>query len=174
VEARRLLAAAGFPGGRGFPRVELLYNTAEQHRALAEAVQQRWRRELGIEITLLNQEWTVYLDAINRSHAFQLARGGWVTAEPHIHLERWQTGHATNQAGWGHAGYDRLLAAALAAPTTAERYARYREMETILAEEMPFIPVYFHTLPRLVSPKVLGYRTTLEDAFPWAAVDLQP
>jgi oligopeptide transport system substrate-binding protein len=174
TEARRLLAAAGFPGGRGFPRVELLYNTAEQHRALAEAVQQRWRRELGIEITLLNQEWTVYLDAINRSHSFQLARGGWVVAEPHIHLERWQTGHATNQAGWSHAGYDRLLAAALAAPTTAERYARYREMEAILAEEMPFIPVYFHTLPRLVSPKVIGYRTTLEDAFPWAAVDLQP
>jgi ABC-type oligopeptide transport system substrate-binding subunit len=103
-----------------------------------------------------------------------LARGGWVVAEPHIHLERWQTGHATNQAGWSHPGYDRLLAAALAAPTTAERYARYREMEAILAQEMPFIPVYFHTLPRLVSPKVIGYRTTLEDAFPWSAVDLRP
>src|SRR6185369_9727803 len=49
AEARRLLAAAGYPEGRGFPTVELLYNTLEKHRVIAEAIQQMWRKNLGID-----------------------------------------------------------------------------------------------------------------------------
>lgn len=174
AEARRLLAAAGFPGGRGLPPVELLYNTSENHRAVAEAIQEMWRKNLGVAVTLTNQEWKVYLDVLNKSHDFQVARAGWISAEPHIHLERWQTGHATNQPQWSNADYDRLLRAALAAPTTEERYGHYREMEKILGAEMPVAPLYFYTLPRLMNPKVIGYRTTMEDAFPWKEVDLAP
>lgn len=174
AEARRLLAAAGFPAGRGFPPVELLYNSSENHRAIAEAVQQMWRKNLGLEVTLANQEWKVYLDSINRSHAFQVARAGWISAEPHIHLGRWQTGNASNHAQWSHPEYDRLLEEALAAPTTEARFACYRQMEQILNDEMPIAPIYFYTLPRLMSPKVTGYRTLMEDSFPWKEVGLGP
>jgi oligopeptide transport system substrate-binding protein len=170
--ARKLLGDAGFPGGKGLPPVELLYNTSENHRAIAEAIQQMWRRHLGVEVTLANQEWKVYLDVINKTRTHQIARAGWVSAEPHIHLEKWSTGHANNSAQWSHAGYDRLLREATAARTTAERYDRYREMERILNDEMPIIPIYSMTMPRLVSPKVVGYRTTMDDSFPWQDVDL--
>lgn len=172
--ARRPLAEAGFPGGKGLPPVELLYNTSENHRAIAEAIQEMWRRNLGVEVTLANQEWKVYLDAINKTHQFQVARAGWITAEPHDHLERWSTGHNSNYAQWSNADYDRLLRAAIAAPTTPARYEVYREMEKILNDEMPIAPVYFYTLPRLVSPKVRGFRTLLDDMFPWQEVDLAP
>lgn len=139
-----------------------------------EAIQQMWRKNLGVAVTLTNQEWTVYLDVLNKSHDFQVARAGWISAEPHIHLERWQTGHATNQPQWSNADYDRLLRAALAAPTTEARYEYYRQMEKTLGEEMPVAPLYFYSLPRLMNPKVIGYRTTMEDSFPWKEVDLAP
>ena len=172
--AQRLLAEAGFPGGRGLPPIELLYNTSENHRAIVEAIQQMWRRHLGAEVTLANQEWKVYLDAINKTHAFQVARAGWVTAEPHDHLERWSTGHNSNYAQWSNAEYDRLLREAIAAPTTTARYEVYQRMEQILNDEMPIAPIYFYTLPRLISPKVTGFRTLLDDMFPWQEVDLRP
>jgi oligopeptide transport system substrate-binding protein len=61
-DARRLLAEAGYPNGRGFPSLELLYNTNTNHRVVAEAIQQMWKKNLNIDITLTNQEWKVYLD----------------------------------------------------------------------------------------------------------------
>ena len=172
--ARQLLADAGYPGGKGLPPVELLYNTSENHRVIAEALQQMWRRNLGVNVTLANQEWKVYLDVLTKTRNYQIARAGWVSAEPHLHLERWATGHHDNFAQWSNAEYDRLVQAALAAPTTAARYQSYQRMEQILNDEMPFIPIYFYTLPRLVSPKVVGYRTNLDDTFPWQDVDLKP
>lgn len=172
--ARQLLAAAGFPGGKGLPPIELLYNTQDNHRAIAEAIQQMWRKNLGAEVTLANQEWKVFLDALSKSHAFQIARAGWLTAEPHAHLERWGTGDASNYAQWSNPDYDRLLGEAVAAPTDADRHDRYRQMEKILNDEMPVCPLYFSTLPRLVSTKVRGFRTNLNDSFPWQEVDLAP
>ena len=172
--ARQLLVEAGFPGGKGLPPIELLYNSSENHRAVAEAIQQMWRRNLGVEVALLNQEWKVYLDTVSKTHVFQVARAGWVTAEPHDHLERWLTGHNSNYAQWSHADYDRLVHESMAAPTTAARYAVYQQMEKILNEEMPVAPIYFYTLPRLVSPKVINFRTILDDMWPWQDVDLAP
>ncbi|MEE4110124.1 MAG: peptide ABC transporter substrate-binding protein, partial [Halieaceae bacterium] len=75
-EARRLLTEAGFPAGAGFPPLSLLYNTSEDHRTIAVAVQQMWKQHLGVDITLENQEWQVYLGAV-REGRFQIARRGW-------------------------------------------------------------------------------------------------
>ena len=59
-EARRLLAEAGYPDGKGFPSLDLLYNTTEGHRIIAEAIQQMWKKNLNINVTLQNQEWKVF------------------------------------------------------------------------------------------------------------------
>jgi len=61
AEAQRLLAEAGYPEGKGFPKLTLLYNTSEGHKKIAEAIQQMWKKNLGIEVGLTNQEWQVYL-----------------------------------------------------------------------------------------------------------------
>ena len=60
-EAKRLMAEAGYPDGKGFPTIELLYNTLEAHRIIAESIQQMWKKNLGIDVQLVNQEWKVYL-----------------------------------------------------------------------------------------------------------------
>jgi oligopeptide transport system substrate-binding protein len=174
ASARRLLADAGFPGGKGLPPIELFYNTSENHRAIAEAIQQMWRKNLGVEVTLANQEWKVYIDALKKTRTFQVARAGWISGEAHLHLYRWETGHSNNDAQWSNSTYDRLLRESLAAPTTNARIAIYQEMEKILIDEMPMMPIYFTTLPRLISPKVIGFRTTLDDSYPWQDADLAP
>jgi oligopeptide transport system substrate-binding protein len=81
-------AQAGYPGGKGFAPFDILYNTSESHKSIAEAIQQMWKRELGIDARLLNQEWKVYLDTEKRKD-YDVSRGGWIGdyADPSTFLE---------------------------------------------------------------------------------------
>jgi oligopeptide transport system substrate-binding protein len=173
AEARQLLAAAGYPGGQGFPAVELLYNTSENHRATAEAIQQMWKRQLGIDITLLNQEWKVYLDSQHTTN-FTIARAGWIAdyLDPHVFLEIWVTGNGNNDTNWSNAEYDRLFHQALAAKDEPTRYALYQKMDAILVDECPVIPIYYYNRVYAMSPKVRGHHPTLLDNHPYKYIYL--
>ena len=173
AEAKRLLAEAGYPDGRGFPDVQLLYNTLEKHRIIAEAIQQMWRKNLGIGISLYNQEWKVYMDA-QHTQNFQLQRAGWIGdyVDPHAFLDLWETGNTNNDSNWGNPEYDRLLRSALDAKTDTERFEAYQRMEEILLNEMPIMPLYFYTYVRLVRPNV-HFITTPLDNFPWKYADME-
>ncbi len=175
TEAKRLLAEAGYPDGKGFPKVELLYNTLEKHRTIAEALQQMWRKNLGIDLTLYNQEWKVYMDA-QHTQNFQLQRAGWIAdyVDPHSFFDMWETGGGNNDTNWGNPEYDRLLHTALDTKSTTARYEVYQQMEKILVEEMPVMPIFFYTRARLVSSKLKGFVTTPIDNYPWKYADLAP
>lgn len=173
-DARRLLAEAGYPGGKGFPHAELLYNSSENHRAIAEAIQQMWKRNLGVEISLTNQEWKVYLDSQDNL-AYDISRSGWIAdyVDPHAFLDQWETGGGNNDTGWSNARYDQLLDESLDAPDTAGRYAIYQEMEGILVDELPILPIYFYTRVNLRDPMVKGYYPTLLDNHPYKYIYLE-
>lgn len=175
AEARKLLAEAGYPNGAGFPRVDLLYNTLEKHKIIAEALQQMWRQNLGVEINLVNEEWKVYI-ADQHSKNFQLERAGWIAdyIDPHVFFDLWETNGGNNDSNWGNPEYDRLLHSALSAPDTAARYAIYQKMEQILIDEMPVLPIYYYTRARLISPRVLGFVSTPVDNCPWKYCDMAP
>ena len=110
AEARRLLAAAGFPGGRGFPRLGILYNTNEDHKRVAEVVGDQLKRALGIDVGAYNQEWQSFLDTV-RGLNYDIARAGWIGdyGDPNTFLGSWVTGGANNQTGYGSELYDRLI-----------------------------------------------------------------
>jgi oligopeptide transport system substrate-binding protein len=111
AKARALLAEAGYPGGKGFPKVALLYNTSEQHEQLADVVAGHLRRNLGVEVAPFNQEWQAY-QASQLAMEYDLCRAGWIGdyADPNTFLDMWITNGGNNQTGWSNALYDRLIA----------------------------------------------------------------
>ncbi len=156
--ARQLLAEAGYPGGRGWPQVELVYNTSEDHRKIAVALQQMWKKELAVRVTITNQEWQVYLNTLDEGD-YQVARMGWIggTGDPTDMLEIFTTGNLSNDTGFSDPRYDEiLLEQAPAAIDPAERMALLREAETILMQQAPVLPLYAYTSKHLVQPSVSG------------------
>jgi len=172
-EARRLLAEAGFPEGKGFPPLELLYNTSEQHRVIAEAVQQMWKTGLGVDVQLVNQEWKVYLDTVRRGD-YQIARGSWIGDynDPKTFLDMWVTDGGNNRTGWASPDYDRLIQDAARERDPHQRLALLGGAEEILVREMPVAPIYFYVRNMLIQPAVQGWYPTLLDHHPYKHVRL--
>lgn len=172
--ARRLLAEAGYPGGKGFPALEYLYNTNESHRKIAEAIQQMWRRELGISITLVNQEGKVWADTM-RAGNYDIARMAWVGdyVDPSTFLDIMTTDNGNNETGWGSEQYDRLIAEATRTVDESRRYALYAQCEQILADECPIAPLYFYNRNNLRLPAVKGWYDNPIDMHPYTGVYLE-
>lgn len=113
AEAKRLLAEAGFPDGKGFPKFGILYNTFEMHKKLAEVLADQLRRNLNIDAVAYNQEWQSY-QASTRAMDYDLSRYGWIGdyEDPNTFLDIWLTNGGNNKTGWGSPVYDRLIEAA--------------------------------------------------------------
>jgi oligopeptide transport system substrate-binding protein len=160
--ARRLLAEAGFPEGRGFPQVAVLYNTTERHRTIAEAVQQMWRKELGIDISLRNEEWGVYLQSMDTKN-FDIVRTGLLLEpyDPWMFLETYTTGFGFNRTGWSNAEYDRLVEALEAAADPVERESLAQQAEALLMQEVPIVPFHFYRENYLVHRDVQNWEDSL-------------
>lgn len=111
--ARALLAEAGFPEGRGFPRIGLAYNTNDMNKKLAEVVADQLRRNLGVDLAPYNQEWQSFLVTL-RGKDYDMARSGWNGdyLDPNTFLDMWVTNGANNQTGFGSSSYDVLIRAA--------------------------------------------------------------
>lgn len=166
-EARRLLAEAGYPGGRGFPRIDILYNTHEAHRSIAELIQAQWKRTLGIDVSIQNQEWSVYLSEV-RQGRYWVGRAAWIGdyLDPNTFLDMFVTGGANNQTGWGNPRYDELIESAKSELDPEKRLAYFREAETILMDELPVIPVYYYVTKHMIRPYVKGFYNNIQDVHP--------
>lgn len=166
--AREALTAAGYPGGRGFPEAEILINTSENHRRVAEAIQEMWRRSLGIEVSIRNEEWKVYLESQSQLR-YTLSRAGWIGdyVDPITFLEMWTTGNGNNDTGWSNARFDALIQQAMRAEDQAEHFTLLREAESILLSELPVIPIYIYTRIYMIDPRVRGWHPKLLDNRPY-------
>ena len=174
-KARRLLAEAGYPGGEGFPEFELLFNSSESHRTVAVAIQQMWKRELGVDIRLHNQEWKVYLDT-RKNRNFDIARAAWIGdyVDPNTFLGLFTGDSGNNHTGWRNPRYDRLMERAARIRDRARRHALFQKAETILLEEMPVIPIYFYVSSTLLDEAVRGWHPNIRDYHPYQDVWLEP
>ncbi|MEM7781106.1 MAG: peptide ABC transporter substrate-binding protein [Pseudomonadota bacterium] len=171
--ARALLAEAGYPGGEGFPQAEILINTSENHRKIAEAIQAMWREKLGIEIGIYNQEWKVYLDSQSQLN-YDVSRAGWIAdyVHPMTFLEIFTAGNGNNDTGWENAEYDSLIRQAQTASSEEARIELMRQAEAILMEELPIVPIYWYTRPRMIDPRVEGWNPKLLDNRPYKNITI--
>jgi oligopeptide transport system substrate-binding protein len=165
--ARELLAEAGYPGGRGMPPVEIMFNTAESHRTIAEKIQSDWKTNLGIDVELKQQEWGVYLASV-RALDYWIVRAGWIAdyADPNTFLDMFVTGGENNQTGWANEQYDELIARAAEQVDLVERAKTLAAAEAILMDELPIIPIYFYVSTNLVRPYVKNFYANAQDIHP--------
>jgi oligopeptide transport system substrate-binding protein len=166
-KAKALLAEAGYPRGRGFPKIDVLYNTSEAHQAIAELIQAQWKQTLGIDVGLRNQEWTAYLIS-RRTGDYHVARAGWTAdyIDPNTFLEMFTTGNPNNHTRWGNGEYDRLVEMAHNETDDSLRMRHFHRAEAILMEELPIIPLYSYVTQDMVRPYVKGFYDNLLDVHP--------
>lgn len=174
-KARALLAAAGYAGGKDFPKVEVLFNTSQDHRKIAEAIQEMWKRELGIDVGLSNQEFASYMKATT-SLQYQVARRSWIGdyKDPNTFLFILRGGDGNNRTGWSNARFDSLIAAAGREMDATRRLQHLAAAEAIALEEMPYLPIYGYRTVELVAPYVRGWYPTALDSHPLKALWLDP
>ena len=141
--------------------VTLLYNTSESHKLLAEAVQEMWRRNLGVQVQLANQEWKVFLDTLDRRD-YQVARDNWIAdyGDPMTFLELFTTGNGNNVSGYSNPEYDRLIASARSGSSPSARTEAMHRAEALLIDEAVVMPLYFYNSPVLARSRVKGVERT--------------
>jgi oligopeptide transport system substrate-binding protein len=167
--AKKLLAEAGYGDQKPFPRVELLFNTSEAHKQVAESIVQQWHANLGVEVALRNSEWKVYL-ADTEKMDYQVARASWIGdyGDPNTFFDLWITNGGNNRTGWSDKEYDSLLAQSQAERDPAKRIAILKQMETILVErELPVMPVYMYVNQGLLKDSVRGWHENVRDIHPY-------
>lgn len=168
VEAKKLLAEAGFPEGKNFPKISVKFNTADVHRKIAEVVQEMWKKTLHVNIELSNVEWSVFLSD-QKEGKFQIMRRAWVGdyLDPYSFLSILLSDGSNNKSGWKNQRYDDLLRRSNEVTHRDERFSLFMEAEKIIAEEQPYIPIYFYTRPFLKKPYLRGFWPNLLDRHEW-------
>lgn len=174
-KARRLLAEAGFPDGKGFPRLKVLIASRETAATLAQAMQAMWRDTLGIDVEIENKEWNAYLVAMQELD-YDIAFGGWIGdyLDPLTFLEMWTPGNGNNNTGWDSPAYVDLIQKSFSETDTARRYELLQQAEKILIDDAPILPIAWYARNYLIHPSVEGWHPLLLSNNPYQFIRLIP
>ena len=169
-EAKKLLAAAGFPGGKDFPAFTILYNTSSNHKRIMEFIQAQWKTNLGITVELKNQDFATYLDTKNKAHDFDIARAGWIAdyLDPATFSDMFETGNSQNSGLYSSKKYDAALAKSRAQLGSA-RFASLMEAEKVLIDEdYAVLPIYHYVTQNMIDLDAWdGWYKNPLNAHPW-------
>ena len=156
-------------------KLVLLTTDRETSKIMAEAFQDMWKKNLGIEIEIQQREWKTYLDRMTQLD-YDIATGGWIGdyPDPTTFLDMWKKGDGNNRTGWSNASYEATLAEAEKIQNPTERIRKLEQAESIFLSEMPIIPIYWFTTNYLLHPSVKGWDPLLLNNHPYKFVELVP
>jgi oligopeptide transport system substrate-binding protein len=171
--AKRLLAEAGYPNGQGLPTFTIIYNTLDSHQVIAEYLQQVWKTNLGVNVTLQNLEWATFLEE-RKTSRMELGRAGWIAdyADAQNFLDLLITDGGNNDGHYSNPEYDRLIRQAASLPDGAERNNVMRQAEEIaITRDQVVIPIYYYVSQNLINlDKWDGWYTNPQDVHPWVGI----
>lgn len=153
-EARRLLAEAGYPDGRGLRGLKILFNTGFGHEHVAQQIQRNWAEHLGVRVGLEGVESGVFGHRL-KSQDYTIARAGWFGdyRDPTTYLDKFITTNGNNDARYSNSTYDAMMAAALVERDPVRRMALYREAEALMLADAPIAPIFQYAEVRLYDPR---------------------
>lgn len=170
AKARALLAEAGYPGGKGLPRIEYLYFPKTVETNIAVELQSMWKEHLGVPVQIVKQEWKVYLASM-KSLQYQMCRSSWVGDynDPNTFLEMFTSASGNNRTGWKSPDYDGLLATAAIVADPAQRNATLSQAEQLLVStDAVILPIYYYVGVQFYHPdRLTGVRPNLIDDHPF-------
>ncbi|MBS6057964.1 MAG: oligopeptide ABC transporter substrate-binding protein OppA [Pantoea sp.] len=157
AQAKQLLAQAGY-GEQKPLSFTLLYNTSDQNKKQAIAAASMWKKNLGANVTLQNQEWKTMLNTRHEGN-YDVARATWCADynEPSTFLNMMLSDASTNTGFYRSPAFDALIAQSLNAADAKQRAALYQQAEAQLDKDSALVPVYYRVSVRLVKPWVGGY-----------------
>ena len=156
-EAKKLLAEAGFTAEKPLT-FDLLYNTSDLHKKLDIAAASIWKKNLGANVKLENQEWKTFLDTRHQGN-YDVSRAGWCADynEPTSFLNMVLSDSSNNTVHYKSPAFDKLIADTLKATDDAQRSELYSQAEQLLDKDSAIVPVFYYVNARLVKPWVGGY-----------------
>jgi len=166
-EARRLYEQAGYSDDKPL-RVEIRYNTGDNHKKIALAIASMWKQTLGVYVTLVNEEFRVFLQNRKQKVITQVFRVGWISDynDPYSFLELFRTGNGQNDYGYSDSTFDALLDEVGTERVRARRERLMFEAERVLMSDYVIIPIYSYVTKRLVNPHLRGWRNNVMDHHP--------
>lgn len=162
--ARRLYKEAGY--GEDNPlRVEVRYNTSDTNRKIAVAIQSMWAEVLGVEATLINEEFQVLLANMRDAEVTQVFRSSWLGDynDAHTFLSVLLADSPANMPRYANREFDSLMLRAAEQVDLVRRRLYLEEAERIMLADHPVIPLYFFVSKHLVSPVVSGWGDNVLD-----------
>jgi oligopeptide transport system substrate-binding protein len=162
--ARRLYEMAGY--SRENPlRIEIRYNTSENHKKIALAIASMWKQQLGVIATLVNEEFRVFLQNREQKAITQVFRAGWISDynDPYSFMEMFRTGHGRNDFGYSNTTFDALLDEVGTERVRARRERMLFEAERELLSDFVIIPIYTYVTKRLVDRHLRGWQDNVMD-----------
>ncbi len=158
AQAKKLLAEAGYPDGKGFPSFEYATNTGSSNQAVAEALQNMWKTALGINGKIAVQEWAVFTDTRNKGN-FSIARDGWGADfnDPVSFLDLFVTGTGNNNAKYSNAEYDKLIKQVKSTDDNKVRMPALHKAEDLIMNDWAIVPLFYRTRSILLNENVKGY-----------------
>ncbi|MCB1088212.1 MAG: peptide ABC transporter substrate-binding protein, partial [Verrucomicrobiae bacterium] len=174
IEAKRLLAEAGYPDGQGFPDLKFLITDRDTAKRLGEAIQGMWRDTLGIRVRIEQMEWGSYLQS-QFEMTYDIVLGGWIGdyLDPTTFLDMWVTNNGNNNTGWSNRDYEALLTEGEHTADPTERLKVLQRAETILLNDRPVIPIYWYTTNYLIHSSVKNWNPMLLSHQPYKFIRLE-
>lgn len=164
-EAKKLLAEAGYPNGKGFPAVTFMFDTRDDNKLIAERLQSMWKQNLGVDLKVQNEDWKVYLSRL-QNDAPGMYRLGWGAdyPDPDNFLNLFTSYSGNNYTRWKSKEYDALIEKAASETSVAKREAIYKKAQKLLTEDdVAIIPLFVDAINVLVAPQVKGLQLNAMD-----------
>jgi oligopeptide transport system substrate-binding protein len=172
--ARRLLADAGYPGGKGFPRISILFNTDGIHGDVATIIRRQWADALGISVDPRSEELSQFKNDLH-NHNFIVSRASWSGDynDPSTFTDKYLSTSENNAAGWVDKPYDALCAAAAVEPNPVKRFALLSHAEDRLLSQAPIAPIFTNVNAYLFHNNVRGIALNALQAQPFGAIQVE-